>query len=130
MTHTNPTTPTTPTPEPTPAPLHADQLTWAVLLGRWVDLAQQALGLPNDAAGLKMRASVPDIVMLQAVTFALGELDQVPLDQRNLGLDRAALLIEKHSKQLRSRWPSESIHPELQQLITDAQQAWQQAAGQ
>jgi hypothetical protein len=95
-----------------------------------VDLAQQALGLPNDAAGLKMRASVPDIVMLQAVTFALGELDHVPQSERSVGLDRAALLIEHHSKQLRSRWPGESIHPELQQLITDAQQAWQQAAGQ
>ncbi len=95
-----------------------------------MDLAQQALGLPGDAAGLKMRASVPDIVMLQAVTFALGELDHVPLDQRNLGLDRAALLIEHHAKQLQTRWPEGSIHPELQQLINDAQHAWQQAAGQ
>ena len=128
--HSDPTKIGTHSPEPTPAPLHADQLTWAVLLGRWVDLAQQALGLPNDAAGLKMRASVPDIVMLQAVTFALGELDHVPQSERSVGLDRAALLIQKHSEQLRSRWPEESIHPELQQLITDAQQAWQQAAGQ
>jgi hypothetical protein len=95
-----------------------------------VDLAQSALALPSNAAGLKMRASVPDIVMLQAVTFALGELDHMDPNQRSLGLDRAALLIEKHAQQLQSRWPEGSLHPQLHQLITDAQQAWQQAAQQ
>ena len=88
----------------TPAPLHADRLTWAVLLGRWVEFARGAVGLPDDAEGTRMRESVPDIIMLQAVWFSLQHLHELAPPERALGIARADVLIEKHERELRQRW--------------------------
>jgi hypothetical protein len=62
------------------------------------------VALPTDAGGQRLRASVPDIIMLQAVWFALQHLGELPPAERALGLDRAGVLIEKHSAALRRRW--------------------------
>lgn len=95
-------------------------VTWAVLLGRWVDFARSALALPDDAAGRRLRESVPDIIMLQAVWYALGEVDDLDADQRALGLDRAAVLIERHAASLRERFADEPLPELIGELIRDA----------
>ncbi|HEX7008792.1 MAG TPA: hypothetical protein VF184_02350 [Phycisphaeraceae bacterium] len=101
-------------------PLHPQRLTWAAMLGRWVQFARQAVGLPQDDAGVRMRQSVPDIIMLQAVWFALEHLEEVDPQERALGLDRAELLIDQHATALEERWRSTPMPAELRRLIDDA----------
>lgn len=99
-----------------------DQLTWAALLAQWVDFAKQAVGLPTDAVGQRMRASVPDVIMLQAVWFALAHMDELSQDERALGLDRAQVLIDRHVGALQQRWHGEAMPDELKKLIDDARE--------
>lgn len=106
-------------PRPGPAPLYPDRLTWAVLLGRWVDFARSAVALPTDTEGAKMRESVVDIIMLQAVWFALQHLQELTAAERALGVDRAGVLIEKHASALRQRW-HDAMPTGIEELIIDA----------
>lgn len=104
-----------------PSPLEPEKLTWAVLLSQWVEFAQRAVGLPRDGAGQRMRESVPDVIMLQAVWFALGEINELDHDERALGLDRAQVLIERHAEALRARWQGVEMPAEMARLIADAE---------
>ena len=99
--------------------LDTDTLTWAVLLGQWFEFARSAVGLPDTGEGQKMRESIADVIMLQAVWFALQHLQDLAGDERALGLDRAELLIKKHTKDLASRWNSE-MPDAIVELIADA----------
>jgi hypothetical protein len=102
-------------------PLDAERLTWAALLGRWVEFARSAVALPVDEEGRRMRASVADIIMLQAVWFALQHLGELDHEQRALGLDRAGVLIEKHRAMLLERWGGRARLPALLvELMDDA----------
>ena len=102
--------------------LEPDKLTWAVLLGQWVTFAKRAVGLPRDAAGRRMRESVPDVIMLQAVWFALQHLDELAPEERALGIDRAEVLIDRHTDALKQRWQGVEMPSELHALIQDARQ--------
>jgi len=99
--------------------LDPQKLTWAVLLGRWVDFARSALALPDDELGRQMRSSVTDIITLQAVWFALQHLDELDSPQRAVGIDRAEVLIEKHTAALHDRF-GENLPQQLEELINDA----------
>ncbi|MFG0248959.1 MAG: hypothetical protein ACF8OB_08745 [Phycisphaeraceae bacterium JB051] len=101
--------------------LDAHKLTWAVLLGKWVEFARSAVGLPDDEQGNKLRQSVPDLIMLQAVWFALQHMDELSADQQALGLDRAGVLIDQHAQVLQSRWSPDPLPQRIEQLIGDAQ---------
>lgn len=101
--------------------LNTNQLTWALLLARWVEFARSALALPEDDTGKRMKDSVGDVINLQAVFFALEDIDDLAAAERALGIDRAALLIEKHAGALESRWESE-LPDQLRELIDDAQE--------
>lgn len=110
-------------------PLHPEGLTWAVLLGRWVDFARASLVLPDDGEGRRVKASVSDIIMLQAVWFALREVEGLSPEQRALGVDRAGLLIERHAGALRRRWGDREMPEALTELIAEAESAWTEAGG-
>lgn len=99
--------------------MNTEALTWTALLGQWVEFARGAMALPDTAEGDAMRASVVDIITLQAVWFSLRDLDKLERDEQLLGLDRAELLIDKHESSIRNRWAK--IMPEkLEELIQDA----------
>ncbi|MCX5658294.1 MAG: hypothetical protein NTW19_01060 [Planctomycetota bacterium] len=106
-----------------PAPLDAQTLTWGALLGHWAEFAQSALALPATPEGQRLRSSVPDLIMLQAVWFALQNLDALEHSERALGLDRAEILIEKHAGALSSRWSAETMPEHVRSLIDDARNA-------
>ncbi|MCC6680649.1 MAG: hypothetical protein IT445_07075 [Phycisphaeraceae bacterium] len=106
-----------------------DKLTWSVLLGRWVQFARSAAALPREGDGKKLRDSVADLIMLQAVWFALQHLPELDANQRALGLDRAGVLIEKHEQALRRRWEDSPMPESMQQLIDDARRQWSAAGG-
>lgn len=110
-------------------PLYPERLTWAVLLGRWIEFARSAVALPPTEAGKRLRDSVADLIMLQAVWFALQHLEQLDDDERALGLDRAALLIEKHVNAVEHRYGDEPLPQQLSELIADARAQWHVANG-
>ena len=97
----------------------ATTITWAALLGQWIEFARSAVGLPDDEPGRCLRESVPDIIMLQAVWFALHQLDDLLQDQRALGLDRSEILIDQHTKALHRRWHNQPMPATLSELIED-----------
>jgi hypothetical protein len=98
-------------------------LTWAALLGRWMEFAQTAVALPDDADGRAWKQAVPAIIGLQAVTMALREVNDLPNDERALGLDRAEILIERHADELHRAFAGGGLHPMLTELLDDARAA-------
>jgi hypothetical protein len=109
-----------------PVDLPVDKLTWSVLLARWVEFARSAVALPTEGEGATMRASVADIIMLQAVWFSLGHMDDLTAEQRALGLDRAAVLIDKHASALETRWAA-AMPDAMRELIADAREQLKKA---
>lgn len=103
-------------------PLDADKLTWAVLLGRWIEFARGALALPDDELGQALRESVADIIGLQAVWFALQHIEELEAEERALGLARAEVLVERHSNTIFRRWRGENVPAELSSLIADVRE--------
>ena len=103
--------------------LNVHKLTWAALLGRWIEFAQSALALPADAEGRAWRAAVPAIIGLQALCMALREVDQLAADQRALGVNRARILLERHTAEIDRIFKQRPLHPMLTELIDDAQAA-------
>lgn len=112
-----------------PPPLPDGVIGWTALLGRWVEFARAAVAFPRDATGARWRASVAPAIGLQAVTFALAEIDRVAPDERPSALDRAELLVRKHTAELSGVWRGETLHPELVALANDARRALEAARG-
>ena len=106
----------------------AAAVTWAALLGHWTDFARAALARPDDADGRSLRDSVPDLIQLQAVWFALRELEGLPADEAALGRDRAGVLIERHGGALRRRF-GDALPGGMADLIADAERALAAAGG-
>jgi hypothetical protein len=104
-------------------PLDPDKLTWAVLLARWVEFARSAIALPPTPDGRRLKDSVPDLIMLQAVWFALGHLDGLDARERALGVDRAELLVRRHADALISRFFPGAMPDGVRELIHDAEAA-------
>jgi len=100
---------------------HAREQSWGALIAHWASFARASLALPDTEEGSAMKRIVPDVVMLQSVWFALGDMDGLPADERLLGLDRAAVLIEKHERAIHLAFDPFGPLPEgLSSLIDDA----------
>ncbi|MEE2720097.1 MAG: hypothetical protein VX727_09965 [Planctomycetota bacterium] len=104
------------------APLHPESLSWAALLGRWLDLAAASTALTDAQHGPQWRASIPSLVTLQAVVFALGEFDRLDEDERPVALDRSEVLVDEARTQLEECWP-DGLPEVLADAITDARDA-------
>lgn len=100
--------------------LNPKQLTWAALLGRWVEFARSAVALPDDADGRAWKRSIPAIIGLQAVAMALTHSDELDAEQTAVGLDRARVLIERHTAELHEAFGEGELHPMLVEMIEDA----------
>lgn len=102
--------------------LNATPLTWTALLGKWIEFAQSAVVLPDDQPGRAWKASVPAIIELQAVTFALAELTELPAADQPVARDRAAHLIDRAGATLSRAW-DEHIPENVTEIISDARTA-------
>jgi hypothetical protein len=100
--------------------LDVPKLTWAALLGRWVEFARSAVALPDDAEGRAWRTAVADIIGLQAVAMALRDAERLEAGERAVGVDRARVLIERHTANLHQAFGTTDLRPMLVELITDA----------
>ena len=104
--------------------LEPERLTWAVLLAQWTEFARSAVALPEAGEAGLVRASVADIIALQAVWFALSHLEELSKEERSLGLDRAGVLIARQGNAIRSRLKDTPLPGELAELIADAESAY------
>lgn len=96
--------------------------TWPLLLAHWTDFAGRAMAWPDAGDGPRLKASVADLVTLQAVWFALSHLHQIAdISERALGLERAAWLIERHRQSLQQTWRDQEMPPAMRELMDDAQ---------
>lgn len=109
--------------QPSPGSSTAEKLTWAVLLGRWTAFARSSVALPDDDAGRRMKASISDIITLQAVWFSLQQLHELDAAEQAIGRDRAGVLIERCEHAIRQRYAGEPLPEMLEELIDDAKTA-------
>jgi hypothetical protein len=84
--------------------LRPTALSWTALLGEWMDFARASLALPDDAEGRRWRDSITPIVTLQAVTFALRELDTIDIADRAHAAEQASVLINRQADTLDRIW--------------------------
>lgn len=110
--------------------LDPNKLTWAALLGRWMAFARAAVALPDDAEGRAWKQSVPAIIGLQAVAMALQHADELDREQQAVGIDRARVLVERHTADLHAAFGDDALHPMLVELIEDAWSAVHRAEQQ
>jgi aminoglycoside phosphotransferase (APT) family kinase protein len=107
------------TPPPPPPPQDDRATTWPALLAHWLAFAQASSAFPRNPQGDRLRAAVPSIINLQAVTFALAELHLLPTADRAPAIDKAAHLIDQHAKLLTNLF-AEAPNEEIATLINDA----------
>jgi hypothetical protein len=103
--------------------LDANALTWTGLLGQWVQFAQASMALPDDADGPAWRASVGAVINLQAVTFALADLDRLPPDEQALAVDKAEILIRDSEARIDAAWRGAGAPESLREIVRDANAA-------
>lgn len=103
--------------------LDSRALTWAGLLSKWIEFAQGAVALPDDAAGRAWKASTVSIIELQAVTFALAEIDELDAGERAVARDKAAVLIDRAVGALERVWGEAGLPDGVQEIISDARAA-------
>ena len=94
-------------------------ITWPALLAHWLTFAKASIAFPKTPEGDRLRAAVPSIINLQAVTFALAELHLLPQADRPAAIDKAAHLIDQHATLLNGLF-AQNPNPEITTLITDA----------
>ncbi len=104
-------------------PLHPETLTWTALLGKWIEFAQTSVALPRDAEGDRWKQSVVPVINLQAVTFALAELGDLPEADRPLARDKAEMLINDTDDKLLKLWDDTQLPASLKEIIADAREA-------
>ena len=102
-----------------------DTTTWASLLAGWVQFAQTAVGLPDDADGDRWRESIAPAIGLHALAMALAELHKLDPAERPLAMDKAELGIKQHASELNSAWSAEPMPESLIELIEDAKSSWE-----
>lgn len=107
----------------------ASDLTWSSLLAHWTEMARSALALPTEGEGGRWRAAVAPVIGLQAITFALAELDRLPAGERAAGLDRAEVGARRYAAELHDIWKGMELPGEVVALVEDARRALTAARG-
>jgi hypothetical protein len=105
--------------------------TWSALLSHWIALVKAGEGLvqaaPDDLDAARWRASIPEVVSLQAITFALGDLAQLPAADRPLARDRADLGVTAAASKLDEIWRGEEMPESVLEIAADARRSVEQA---
>lgn len=98
--------------------------TWSALLGHWSALVKAGEGLvlaaPDDADAARWRASIPEVISLQSITFALRDLARLPEADRPLARDRADLTVTASASSLDTIWRGVEMPSVLLDVAADA----------
>jgi hypothetical protein len=105
-------------------------LTWPALLAHWTSVAQASVALPKNAEGERWRSAVAPVIGLQAVTFALADLDRLAAGAeeelpgaRAAAIDKAEVIVRLHATELHGLWRGEAMPGELDAIVSDARLA-------
>lgn len=113
------------------SPLDAGLMTWAALLARWTDLVHAGEGWrrlhPEDSDAERWRSSIPEIIALQSITFALAELERIPVADRSIARDRADLGVGHAAQRLDEIWRGIEMPEGLLEIAEDARRAVEHA---
>lgn len=105
--------------------------TWAALLGHWTALVKAGEAVvratPEDRTAHRWRDSITELVTLQAVTFALGDLTRLPVADRALARDRADLAVTSAAAALDVVWRGEEMPGSILEVSDDARRAVERA---
>lgn len=104
-------------------PHGASATTWTILLAKWVALAQASLHLPKTAEGERWRQAVPAMINLQAVTHAMGDMDDLDDAERGPAFIKAKVLVQEHAAALHTLWKDEPLPDLLQEMAADAHES-------
>ncbi len=88
-----------------------------------MDFARASLALPADAGGDAWRASAPAVINLQAVTFALAEIGELPPGERAWARDKAEVLVAKSVREIETAWRGTAMSASLVEIVADARAA-------
>jgi hypothetical protein len=97
--------------------------TWTILLAKWVALSQASLHLPKTADGERWRAAIPSIINLQAVTHAMGDMEDLEDDERAPSFIKAKVLVQEQASTLHGLWHDEPLPEMLTECLSDANHA-------
>jgi hypothetical protein len=114
-------------PEPRPDSPSQD-LSWPLLLAKWTEYAKAAVALPTTEQGNRDRDSVPAVIALQSICFALSEIHRLPTDERLLGIERAEYIVRERSAELDQIWRGHPMPEAMLDLLTDARHAVKHAS--
>ncbi len=106
----------------------SQDLSWPLLLAKWTEYAKAAVALPTTDEGNRDRDSVPAVIALQAICFALSEIHRLPTDERLLGIERAEYIVRERSVELDRLWRGYPMPDAMLDLLTDARHAVQHAS--
>ncbi len=108
-------------------PFSPETLTWTGLLGRWIEFAQASMAIAESDDGDLWRASVADVIRLQAVTFALGDLSLLDAADRPFAVDRATVVVEAAVADLNAIWTGTMLPESLAEMFDDARRGLDEA---
>lgn len=97
--------------------------TWTILLAKWVALAQASLHLPKTLDGDRWRLAVPGIINLQAVSHAMGDMDDMDDAERGPAFLKAKVLVQEQAALLHGLWKDEPLPDMLSEMIADAHES-------
>lgn len=98
-------------------------MTWTALLAHWTGVAQAAKALPDEGDSGRLKRSLPEIIGLQAVAFAMADLDRVLSHERAMAIDKASVLVRRHASAINDLWRGEPLPPAVEEVIDDARLA-------
>ncbi len=97
--------------------------TWAILLAKWVALARASMHLPKTAEGERWRNAIPALINLQAVTHAMGDMDDMEDAERGPSFIKAKVLVQEQAATVHALWQDEPLPELLAECIADANEA-------
>lgn len=103
-------------------------ITWPALLAHYCNLARASLALPDTPESARLRAALPHLINLHAVTHALRDLDRVEdPGQRALAADTASHTIATSGRRvaecLEDLTHHESLVVQIRSIMKDANDA-------
>lgn len=101
-------------------PLRPEILSWTALLARWTESAGAAMAIPDEDDGDRWRASVAAVIQLQAITFALADLEHLEPADRPFACDRAEILVRESAQAIDSAWSGAALADSIVEIIDDA----------
>ncbi len=110
--------------------MDVDRLSWAVLLAKWIEFAKGVTVLDDQGDQGLFKASVTDIIMLQAIWFALAQAPELEPTEQALAIMRSGVLIEKHVGLIENRWANTQKPSLLIELIEQVNERYHQVKNQ